>query len=167
MGIDVSTLPERYKKQIEEQVTRMPVGIAVADSKPAPDGRGHIVEIAVPTGIAPTGNARRPRLKQDRAGLNKTEAAFREYLLATFPNCNPRREGTGFRTGNGCVYWPDFVIGAGPEHLEAYEVKGYMEDDAAAKLKSAARMFPEVTFFLVTKRKKAAGGGWEIEEVLP
>lgn len=166
MSVDVSLLPPRYQKQIAEQLGGPVVGVAKTDPKPAPDGRGHIVEIAVASSaLAKT--AKRPRLKQDRAGLNKTEAAFREYLLETKPNCNPRREGTGFRTGNGCVYWPDFVIGAGPEHLEAYEVKGYMEDDAAAKLKSAARMFPEVTFFLVTKRKKAAGGGWEIEEVLP
>lgn len=37
-------------------------------------------------------------------------------------------------------------------------------DDAAVKLKVAARTFPWIAFHLVTKRK---GGGWDIQAVLP
>lgn len=153
--VDITLLPERYQRQVAEQIGGDIVAVPSASPK------------ASAVSASKKSKAERPRLKQDRKGLNKTEAGFLEYLLATKPNCNPRREGTGFRTGNGSVYWPDFVTGAGPEHLEAYEVKGYMEDDAAVKLKSAASRFPEVTFFLVTKRRKSAGGGWIIEEVLP
>lgn len=159
MSIDVSLLPERYQKQIAAQVGGRVVGVAVADSRPAKNRiGGHIVEVKP--------EPARRRLRQDRRGLNQTEEAFLAHLLATKPNCNPRREGLGIRIGNGCVYWPDFVIGIGPEALEAYEVKGpWMQDDSSAKLKSAAREFPEVRFFLATREEDKSG--WIIEEVLP
>jgi len=45
----------------------------------------------------------------------------------------------------------------------AYEVKGFMRDDAAVKLKVAASLYPWIKFHLVTRKK----GEWIIQEVLP
>ncbi len=42
-----------------------------------------------------------------------------------------------------------------------HEVKGFMRDDAAVKLKVAAKMHPWWTFRLVKKSKK----GWDIKLV--
>ncbi len=54
-----------------------------------------------------------------------------------------------------------FVMLAGGE-LEAHEVKGFLEDDAAVKLKVAAAMYP-FRFFLCRRPNKATG--WVIQEV--
>ena len=106
----------------------------------------------------------KPTLRQKRGPkLNKTEAAF-----AAFLECNgarPIREGVGLRIGNGCVYWPDYVVLSG-KSANVYEVKGHMRDDAAVKIKAAASLFRGFRFFLV-HRDKSAPSGWKIEEVLP
>lgn len=47
--------------------------------------------------------------------------------------------------------------------LEAHEVKGFWEDDARAKIKIAADMYP-IRFIAVQVLPKKAGGGWKIEE---
>jgi len=111
----------------------------------------------------------KPRLRQDRKGMNKTEAEFLAYLRENTPKSIAiHREGLGMRIGNGSVYWPDFVSVDDPFGMVCvYEVKGFMRDDAAVKIKAAARMFPTFKFFLVTKHSKRDGGGWRIEEVLP
>ena len=114
------------------------------------------------------GRVSKPRIRQDRGGLNRTEAEFRDYLATTYCGTDRiMREGLGFRIGNGCVYWPDFVVPSSCNRSHVYEVKGFMRDDAAVKLKVAASKFPTFKFFLVTKRAKKLGGGWDIQEVLP
>lgn len=102
-------------------------------------------------------------LRQDRRGPNKTEAAFAAFLEGN--GARPIREGVGLRIGNGCVYWPDYVVLSG-KSANVYEVKGHMRDDAAVKIKAAASRFPSFKFFLV-HRDKSAPSGWKIEEVLP
>lgn len=112
-------------------------------------------------------------LRQDRGGLNKTEAAFDAHLRANA--MRPLREGLTLRLGNGVRYSPDFVVitDATNGHavpvceIRCYEVKGFMRDDAAVKVKVAASLFPLFAFYLVTKRTKKQGGGWSIERVLP
>lgn len=65
---------------------------------------------------------------------------------------------------NGLRYTPDnFIALIRPAF---FEVKGFMRDDAAAKLKMAARVHNWATFYLVTKLPKKHGGGWDIREVL-
>lgn len=114
-----------------------------------------------PHDVTPASHA----LRQDRRGLNKTEAAFAEWLRETY-RTEPMREGLGFRLGNGCVYWPDFITFQSFPSVRAYEVKGFMRDDAAVKIKAAATRFPSVQFFLAF-RDKSKPSGWRIEEVLP
>lgn len=120
-----------------------------------------------PHDVTGSRHASKPRIRQDRGGLNRWEAEFHEYLVGTLTSFSRvTREGLGFRVGNGCVYWPDFIVHYN-DGYEAYEVKGFIRDDSAVKIKVAARAFPTTTFFLVTKQSKKAGGGWDIQEVLP
>jgi hypothetical protein len=107
------------------------------------------------------------RLRQDTKGPNRTEAAFDAYLRADDEQDHIKREGITLRIGNGVRYTPDFTS----QNLEGmtcfWEVKGFMREDAAIKVKVAASLFPFFIFYLVTKRTKKQGGGWSIEQVLP
>jgi hypothetical protein len=49
--------------------------------------------------------------------------------------------------------------------IEFHECKGFMEDDAAVKLKVAADQHWWWNFVLVTARKKRDGGGFEITKM--
>lgn len=121
-----------------------------------------------PHDVTGSKHAVKPMIRQDRRGLNKWEEAFREHLASAYgSSATIHREGLGIRIGNGCIYWPDFVVSGYGYSIRCYEVKGYMRDDAAVKLKVAASKFPTFSFFLVTKQSKKAGGGWDIQEVLP
>lgn len=113
------------------------------------------------------------RLRQDTKGPNKLEREFHEYLKTEFnEECGQRvhEQSLTLVLANGVRYTPDFVvvhrITAGWWML-AFETKGFMRDDAAVKIKVAARAYPWIKFHLVTKKKKKDGGGWAIEEVLP
>ena len=64
------------------------------------------------------------------------------------------------RLADKTFYTPDFmVIGKGGE-IEMHEVKGFMRDDAAVKLKVAAEQFP--FRFILAKKVK---GKWQIKEI--
>lgn len=118
------------------------------------------------------GKAVKPTMRQDRKGMNKTEAAFSVHLYNTTGQA-PLREGLTLPLGNGVRYTPDFVVitDATNGHeapvceVRCYEVKGFMRDDAAVKIKVAARLFRFFSFFLVHQLPK--GGGWNIEQVFP
>jgi hypothetical protein len=114
------------------------------------------------------------RIRQNSAGLNKTEQAFFDYLKAREDPGVSRTvlppQSITLRIANGCRYTPDFVVAYHHStdipsvDLVAYEVKGFMRDDAAVKIKVAATAFPWITFRLVTKLP-FGGGGWSISEV--
>ena len=114
--------------------------------------------------------------QQQGDGLNKTERAFFEYLKE---RCHG--EGNTFahpvtlRLANGLTYTPDFMVTlplpAGGAVITFYEVKGFMRDDAAVKLKVAASFCRWAQFYLV-RRKRGQGPGngslhWDIQKVLP
>ena len=110
----------------------------------------------------------KPTLRQKRGPkLNKTEAAFELHLRAKFPAKIICAQGITLTLGNGVRYTPDFSTWAqlGDAFPAFFEVKGFMRDDAAVKLKVAAAMYPQFMFFLV-HRDKSAPSGWRIEEVL-
>lgn len=54
----------------------------------------------------------------------------------------------------------DFFVMTGAGELEARETKGFMEEDAAVKLKVAAAMFP--FRFKLIKRAAKQDGGWKV-----
>ena len=91
-------------------------------------------------------------------GMNKLERAFHERLKAADQG-DVYREGITLRLAGRTRYTPDFVsiallLGLPPITLTCWEVKGFMRDDAAVKIKVAAQMFPLFSFVLVTREKR-------------
>lgn len=106
----------------------------------------------------------KPRIRQQAGdGLNKTERAFLGHLKRQDGGARIYPQAITLKLANGCRYTPDFVA-TNEFSISAYEVKGFMRDDAAVKLKVAAHAYPWITFHLATKRK---GGGWDVQKVLP
>jgi hypothetical protein len=104
------------------------------------------------------------RLRQNsEPKLNATEKEFERVLADRFSDCFRTTQAVTFRLGNGVRYTPDFVlfspIGG---TVDAYEVKGYMRDDAAVKLKVAAALYPFIVWRLVWKED----GRWQEQVVL-
>lgn len=98
--------------------------------------------------------------------MNKTEAAYAEHLgqrqqageIAWF-----KFEGVKLRLADNTFYSPDFAVMLVNGELEIHEVKGFWLDDARAKIKIAADMYP-FRFVAMRARPKKDGGGWAIEE---
>lgn len=72
-------------------------------------------------------------------------------------------EGLKFRLADNTFYTPDFAVMLAGGELEAHEVKGFWQDDARAKIKIAADMYP-LKFVAIQARTKKEGGGWKVEE---
>lgn len=98
--------------------------------------------------------------------MNKTEKAYAERLeslrligeVAWY-----KFEGLKFRLADNTFYTPDFIVMRSSGLLEAHEVKGFWQDDARAKIKIAADMYP-LRFIAVKVRAKKDGGGFSEEE---
>ncbi len=103
----------------------------------------------------------KPRLRQRQGdGMNKTERDFSLHL-PTLVRGTIRFNAVSFELANGLRFKPDFTV----DLRLAYEAKGpWASRDAFPRLKMAARLFPEIKWFLATRAK---GGGWDILEVLP
>ena len=99
--------------------------------------------------------------------MNRLEAAFSQEL-ETRKNVGEiawyKFEALKLRLADKTFFSPDFFVMLKTGELQAYEVKGFMEQDANVKLKVAASLYP-FPFFLVRARAKRDGGGWEITEV--
>lgn len=98
--------------------------------------------------------------------MNKTEAAYFSYLdllkhageIAWF-----KFEGVKLRLADNTFYSPDFAVMLDDGTMEMHEVKGFWQDDARAKIKIAADMYP-FRFIAVKVKAKKDGGGWSLEE---
>ncbi len=95
--------------------------------------------------------------------MNRTEAAYQAELELR------RRVGEvasygfevlKFRLAKDTFYTPDFIVMLSDGKLEAHEVKGFWRDDARAKIKIAAALFP-LKFRTVTRSR-----GLELRGVL-
>jgi len=60
-----------------------------------------------------------------------------------------RYESVKFRLADLTWYTPDFYLMRADGGIEIHETKGWMEDDANVKIKTAAEQFPELLFVLV------------------
>lgn len=97
--------------------------------------------------------------------MNKTESAYAQNLelrkhageIAWF-----KFEGIKFRLADNTFYTPDFAVMLATGEFEAHEVKGFWLDDARAKIKIAADLYP-LQFIAVTQKPKKDGGGWNTE----
>lgn len=98
--------------------------------------------------------------------MNKTEAAYAEHLkaeqyagrLAWF-----KFEGVKLRLADNTFYTPDFAVMLSNGMMQMHEVKGHWQDDARAKIKIAADLYP-FEFIAVKAQAKKEGGGWAREE---
>lgn len=99
--------------------------------------------------------------------MNKTETEYSEYLerlkmageIVWY-----KFEGVKFRLADNTFLSPDFMVMLPNGEIQIREVKGFMMDDANVKNKICADMYP-FRFFVVRKRPKKDGGGWEESEV--
>ncbi len=147
--MSIGDLPPRYQAEIERQLAKgKPLGLARAEQVRAVQ-------------VEPVA----PMLRQKRTpALNKWELAFGEQLRRDYPNAHVSAQSITLKLANGVRYTPDFIVAGGPSaDVIAYEVKGYMRDDAAVKLKVAATAFPWMRFVLARRD----GQRWVCEEVLP
>ena len=97
--------------------------------------------------------------------MNKTEAAYAAELQARQVAGEVawyRFEGLKFRLADNTFYTPDFAVMLASGVMEAHEVKGFWQDDARAKIKIAADMYP-FRFIAVKVQAKKDGGGWSVE----
>ena len=77
--------------------------------------------------------------------MNKTEAAYEGHLRVRMMAGEVlwwRFEGIKLRLADATFYTPDFAVLAADSVLECHEVKGFMRDDAAVKIKVAASIYP-------------------------
>ena len=101
------------------------------------------------------------RPSTDESKLNKTEKAWlvvvrsRGYVWHGVQNIS-------FKIGDDCRYNPD-ILAICDGQLVAFEVKGFMREDALVKLKTTARAFPWLRIVVVKRIK----GEWIEEEVKP
>ena len=97
--------------------------------------------------------------------MNKAEgayAAYLELLKAAGEVLWYRFEGLKLRLADNTFYTPDFAVLAADGVLECHEVKGFWMDDARAKIKIAAEMYP-FRFRAFKPRAKKHGGGYDEE----
>jgi len=98
--------------------------------------------------------------------MNKTEAAYDLHLQAQKQAgliVWHKFEAIKLRLADNTFYTSDFAVLAADMVLELHEVKGFWQDDARAKIKIAAAMYP-FRFVAMKQRAKKHGGGWEAEE---
>lgn len=98
--------------------------------------------------------------------MNKTEAEYASFLELRKHAGEIvwwKFEGLKFRLADNTFYTPDFAVMTAQSELEAHEVKGFWQDDARAKIKIAADLYP-LRFIAFTKKAKKDGGGWTSEE---
>lgn len=97
--------------------------------------------------------------------MNKTEAAYRDTLELRRQAGEVlwyRFEGLKLRLADNTFYTPDYAVMLASGQIECHEVKGFWQDDARAKIKIAAEMYP-FRFVAVKAKSKKAGGGWDTE----
>jgi len=116
---------------------------------------------------AQTGKGRMQALGRLKTGqMNKTEEAYAKHLqnlqhagqVAWY-----KFEGVKLRLADNTFYSPDFAVMLAGGEMEMHEVKGFWQDDARAKIKVAADLYP-FRFVAVKVKAKKDGGGWAIEE---
>ena len=98
--------------------------------------------------------------------MNKSEgvyAAHLELMKGAGHILWYRFEGLKLRLADNTFYTPDFAVLAADCVMECHEVKGFWQDDARAKIKIAADLYP-FRFKAFKAEAKKRGGGWVVED---
>lgn len=110
-----------------------------------------------------------PKSKAMRRGsMNRTEERRAHELAALERSGEIARwafEGVKLRLATGAWYTPDFAVWGLDGRLAFEEVKGFWREAARVRIKVAARLYPEITFVALRRKRKKDGGGWEREEI--
>jgi len=99
---------------------------------------------------------------QGGRGMNALEAAYDELLrgrLLLREIAGYSYQGVKFRLADRCWYTPDFLVITLDGRAEAHETKGFLEDDAAVKLRVMREAWPGIALVIVRRE----GGEWEFE----
>jgi hypothetical protein len=105
-----------------------------------------------------------PRPRHTPGKMNKTEVRYAEYLerrKMAGEIIESRFEPFNLRLAPNTYYRPDFLV-VTEKQIEVHKVKGFMEDDAAVKIKVAANIFWFFGFKLV---KENGRNIWLITDV--
>lgn len=98
--------------------------------------------------------------------MNKTEEAYARHLedrKARGEVAWYKFEGVKLRLADNTFYTSDFAVMLSDGTMEMHEVKGHWQDDARAKIKIAADLYP-FRFIAVKAKAKKHGGGWDVED---
>lgn len=98
--------------------------------------------------------------------MNKGEEAYAAHL-ERMKNAGHivwwKFEGLKLRLADNTFYTPDFAVIASDMVLECHEVKGFWQDDARAKIKIAADLYP-FRFKAFKAEALKRGGGYVVED---
>lgn len=97
--------------------------------------------------------------------MNKTEQAYADHLADLKHRGEIlwfKFEGMKFRLADNTFLTPDFAVMLANGQLQCHEIKGHWQEDARAKIKIAADLYP-IQFIAFKVKPKKDGGGW-IEE---
>jgi len=97
--------------------------------------------------------------------MNKTEQAYAQSLEAEKQAgliAWYKFEAVKLRLADNTFYTPDFAVMLSSGQMQMHEVKGFWQDDARAKIKVAADLYP-FEFIAVKAKAKKDGGGWAEE----
>jgi hypothetical protein len=96
--------------------------------------------------------------------MNKTEQAYAERLEVRRQTGDIAWygfEGIKLRLADKTFYTPDFAVMLPDGGIEFHEVKGFMRDDAAVKIKVAAEQFWMFRFYVVRRTDRE----WDVRAV--
>jgi len=99
-----------------------------------------------------------------KSKLERDYAAFLQVLKMSGKIADWQYESVGLKLGNGCFFYPDFLVTLPCGEVQLHEAKGYMRDDALVKLKVCARMFA-FRLYLVTR--KSSKSEFKIDQIHP
>lgn len=117
-----------------------------------------------PVVVSASKRARIPNV--NASGQNKTEARFHACLLDLQVSRQIEAfafESIKLRLAGRTWYAPDFAVARADGRIALIEVKGFMRDDAAVKLKVAAEKYKTFAFFVAFADRR----GFDVRRVTP
>lgn len=90
-----------------------------------------------------------PKIKRFRSKLEARYADYLNLIKAAGEITNWEYEPDRLELAHRTTYTPDFKLTYPDGHIEYHETKGYKRSTGEAKLKIAARLFPDIPFFEV------------------